>query len=715
MDSVVVPGVGLERSIDVDVFGVDGLPMGDADLTWGSRNPSVVQAASPGFVRSRALGETLVIASSGAVADTVRVLVAQVPASMVIAGPDTIWSAGGRALWTLKMADSAGAPIQQEPSWSSSNPAVAQVEPLSDTLHQVYAHGILGEAVQTASLYGMAISKSIAIRQRATQMQLHYTRNQLSVGDTMSIGATVFDATSMVMSAAPIQWSTSDSTVVRVSSAGLATAVGGGTAIVTVTSEAYAMTVPLTVPHVSPPPGVLRASPTSHTSDGFGEKIRIGAVVDDGVSAPISVPAAWVSRNTSVATVDAYYATTKGNGSTWLVAQFDGRSDSVAIQVQRVPVRIDFQRPPAFAVTFTSGGDVYPLTRDRFGGGSQNAAATTWTIRDPSVAKLTSSGVGAVSKGSTWVVVDLEGLRDSLHVTVIPQWGGNYTIAQPSDLAYFAELGIEDVRGVLRVENTTLTSLDGLESLRTTLGPVLIRSNASLTSMAGLRNLETVDGAIEITGNPNLTVALPALREAGSIEVLGAGSPASGAFASLERVNEQLNIDMSGASVAFPALVATGSFMVINRSPASVAMPLLTHVANDFTIQNLLGPIALSAPELWRVRSLTLHGNRSQVTLDLPALTTLGRDLTVTNNLVLTNLNELGAITSGIRRLRIDGNALLDDVDALRRVGDALGSDPVILEQCSFDANPRLGNEGALLLNYIDAKFPGLGIPLVCD
>lgn len=712
-DTLIVPGVGLERAVGIEVLDVDGVPFPDAAITWGSRNPSLVQVVAPGVVRSRALGESLVIASAGTASDTVRVVVAQIPASMSLTGPDTIWSARGRAFWMLAMEDSAGVDVAAAPTWSSSNPAVANAEHLVGDTSRVFAQGVVGEATLTASRDGLSVSKTIVVRQRATQMLVSYRRNQLNVGDTMSIQATVSDATSILIPDAPVQWTTSDSTVIRVSNLGLTTAVGGGTAIITVHSQAHSFSVPLTVPHLSPPLGVLRVAPATYLSDGFGEKIRLEAFVDDGVSAPVSVPAGWVSRNTSVATVDAYYATTKGNGTTWLVAQFDGRADSVALQVRRVPVMIDFQGPRTFAVTFSDGPSLYPLTRDRFGGIYQDAATTTWTIRDPSVAKVISTGVGAVAKGSTWVVVDLEGLRDSVHVTVVPQWGGNYTIAQVSDLEYFAELGIEDVRGVLRVENTTLTNLDGLETLRTALGPVLIRSNPSLTSMAGLRSLEQT-GAVEIISNPNLTVALPALRVAGDIQVLGNRSHTPDAFTSLERVEQRLDIEMAGVGLSFPALEETGSFMIVNRSPASVALPELVYVANDLTVLNLVGPVALSAPRLWRVRSLTIQGNRAQLAFDLGSLTTLGRDLTVTNNLALANLADFGSITSGIRRIRIDGNAILDDVDALRRVGDALGSDPVIFEACSIDDNPRLGQEGGRLLNHLDAKFPGVGIP-ICD
>jgi uncharacterized protein YjdB len=69
----------------------------------------------------------------------------------------------------------------------------------------------------------------------------------LSVGETVLLKATPFDASGAPLADRPIEWSSSDSTVVSVTTSGLARATGQGRATVTARVEVHSAQVTLTV------------------------------------------------------------------------------------------------------------------------------------------------------------------------------------------------------------------------------------------------------------------------------------------------------------------------------------------------------------------------------------------------------------------------------------------------------------------------------------
>lgn len=82
--------------------------------------------------------------------------------------------------------------------------------------------------------------------------------------------------------------------------------------------------------------------------------------------------------------------------------------------------------------------------------------------------------------------------------------------------------GIETITGNLTISSAFLTSLEGLESLRTIGGNLIVRDNRVLLRLSGsaLSNLEIVGGNIVIEGNPKLLDAnLPSLLSASSVVI----------------------------------------------------------------------------------------------------------------------------------------------------------------------------------------------------
>ena len=692
----------------LDAFGG---PVPDARIVWGSRSPQIVQAFGDGTVLARDYGEALVIASVGEASDTALARIVQVPETISIVAPDTIWPGVSEGRMPVTIIDSAGAPIADPPQWSTSDSSIAYAYSSVSHLAVLRAPGGTGPVTLTATLRGVSASIHLVVAQHATYLWVRSPESIRNVGDTMTVLATLRDAASREIPDIEVEWSSSDTAVAEVASTGLVTAVGGGTAVITARSGSFSGWEGVTVAHATPPEGALVVSPKARTSDGWGERIRLSAYVVDAAGDSVSVPATWTSRNEYMATVSEYFATTHRSGTTWLVAHYGGQSDSMSLHVDREPVAIDFQYPTdSIAIDLSYGASHRPVTVDRFGGIA--TPTPKWTIRDSTVVTA-GNGIGGLKKGATWVVVEMDGLTDSLHVTVIPRRWGDYTIASPEDIDRLARTGVEELRGALRIESTSLTDLDGLESLRILrFGPVFIRNNAQLRDMSGLRNVEILDASLFVENNPNLTVALPALRAAGSLAIFNNGSIDASGFAALDSVGHELDFADVGPPLSFESLRYTGSFMIRDRGPREVRFPALERVRNDITLLNAAGLERFEAPLLWRARSVAISGNPSLEHLELPSLSTLLRDLSIERNAALADLSAFRVLTSSLRRLLIEENPSLVDATGLRQLGDALGSDPIVVEECRIRGNPGLGDRVEELVDHLDAKFPGQAVPV---
>ena len=83
---------------------------------------------------------------------------------------------------------------------------------------------------------------------------------------------------------------------------------------------------------------------------------------------------------------------------------------------------------------------------------------------------------------------------------------GDYLIDNVDTSGDIAALsGYTGITGNLRIRDTTLTSLSGLENLTSIGGSLYIDYNPALTSLSGLENITSVGGVLTIYGNTALT------------------------------------------------------------------------------------------------------------------------------------------------------------------------------------------------------------------
>ena len=238
-----------------------------------------------------------------------------------------------------------------------------------------------------------------------------------SFGETVELTATVLDQNGQAMAGASVSWTSNDTAVATVTTAGVVTAVQNGSATVTATSGAASGTASVTV---AQQPAQIDVSPAADTLFSVGDTVRLAAEARDanGNAVP-GLDFAWASADGAIATVDsAGLVTATADGSVNITAEAGGASGAAAITVSQLPVEMDVM--PA-ATTLFSLGDTVRLVAAAFdaNGNAVASISFTWTSENDAVVSVDQNGLAtAVRTGSTDVFAEAGELRDSAGVSV---------------------------------------------------------------------------------------------------------------------------------------------------------------------------------------------------------------------------------------------------------------------------------------------------------
>ncbi|MBL4662515.1 MAG: T9SS type A sorting domain-containing protein, partial [Flavobacteriaceae bacterium] len=270
-----------------------------------------------------------------------------------------------------------------------------------------------------------------------------------------------------------------------------------------------------------------------------------------------------------------------------------------------------------------------------------------------------------------------------------------------SDIDDLASLqDITSITGSLIVSKTSLTNLQGLNSLITINNGLSIGLNNDITSVNGLNNLSVVGSSITFLSNPSLT----SIADLGPIQFLQSLHISSNdALINLEGLNQLTTVSTIGGSVDISSnaslesldgldLLAHGSVFTIANNPSLVSLGGLT---------SLIDPGSLT---ILNNESLTSIGNLSN-------LTSIEGQLSVIQNHSLTNfvgLNNL-TIVSQLSITNNDGLTSLDGFEGLEEVefNFNVSSNDNLLSLDGLDFLVLIGEnihlESNALLNDLDA------------
>jgi uncharacterized protein YjdB len=270
----------------------------------------------------------------------------QVTAVHVTPATAAVTALGRMVPFTARPVDAGGTVVGGiRVAWTSSTPAVATV----DSTGLVTAVGP-GEATISARAGTVSGSAVITVTQAPATVEVGPAADTIrAIGASITLTAIVRDSGAAGINGAPVAWSSSDSTVVRVSAAGVATAVREGASVITATSSGLSSSRTLVVHQVV---RSVTLTPAADTARHFGQVLTYIATARDSLNVVVDGRAvAWSSADTTVAKVDALgRATARANGTTSISATVDGQAGAATLLVDvRGAIRI--------AVDVSGGGD----------------------------------------------------------------------------------------------------------------------------------------------------------------------------------------------------------------------------------------------------------------------------------------------------------------------------------------------------------------------
>ncbi len=315
--------------LTAEALDANGQPVVGAEFSWGSSDSAVATVDASGLVTAVANGSATITATSGSVSGIASVVVAQ-EVSAVAVTPDTATVLVGDTLRLAATATDANGQVVTGVAfaWASGDTAVAVVD-ASGLLTGVGA----GQAQVTATAAGVTgrAQLTVVAPVPTTIAVTPDTVVLTAVGQTEQLTAQVHDQLGRVMDGIPVAWSSADTTVAVVGSAGLVTAVGGGAATVTGRAgEAFGdafVTVMQSADSVT-------VTPPADTI-ALGDTLRLVAkAYDESGHVVAGAVFTWSSSNAAVATVDSSgLVRGVGVGTTTITATVGDASGTSAITV----------------------------------------------------------------------------------------------------------------------------------------------------------------------------------------------------------------------------------------------------------------------------------------------------------------------------------------------------------------------------------------------
>ena len=370
----------------------------DRSVTWSTSNPAVAGVDKNGLVTAVSTGSANIAATHGNVSGFCKVTVTA--SSVVVVPVESITL--NRTSAALKVGESVQLAATVSPgdatdpsvSWSSSNTRVAAV-----TGEGFVRAREEGKATITARAGDKTATCLVTVSQNVvavTDLTLSDLLITLKVNETHQLTATVSPSNATDKT---VFWSSSDNGVATVSSSGLVTAIGNGTAniyatagnvtkmcLVSVSGGPVAFTLSLN-----------RVELDLHPQETF---LLVATVSPSGAT---NDPVTWNSNDTAVATVSENgLVTAVGAGNAWITARI-GREQaacSVTVTDDQVAVTSILLNKTSLAL---NEGETFQLTATVYPEDATDKTVT-WTSSNTAVAAVGNNGlVVAISEGTATV------------------------------------------------------------------------------------------------------------------------------------------------------------------------------------------------------------------------------------------------------------------------------------------------------------------------
>ena len=291
--------LGATVQLSAQVRDQNGQAMTGATVTWASSATAVAAVSASGLVTAVANGSATITATSGSASGSAAVTVAQTVSRVAVSPVADTLVAGDTLRFSAVAADANGHPVVGvEFQWTSSDTAVAGVDASG-----LATGASAGEAEIAATASGVAGGAALTVLAPvpAAVEVTPDTVELTALGQTVRLAAEVRDQIGRVMTTS-VLWSSGDTLVATVDSAGVVTATGGGATTVTARAGEASGTAAVAVMQAA---GSVHVSPATDTI-AVGATLRLAAeALDANGNAIAGAAFTWSSSDTSVASVDA--------------------------------------------------------------------------------------------------------------------------------------------------------------------------------------------------------------------------------------------------------------------------------------------------------------------------------------------------------------------------------------------------------------------------
>ena len=299
--SAMLQSLGETAQFTAEVRDQNGQTMANAAVTWTSSAPSVATVVASGLVTAVANGTATVTATAGSASGTATVTVDQVVATVEVEPvADTLLAFGDTLRLLAAALDANGNAVAgAEFAWASGDTLVAAVDQQG-----LVTGGAAGEVEVTATSADVTGRTQLAVLvpTPATVAIQPDTVGLNALGQTVRLAAEVRDRAGRAMEGVAVSWSSGDTLIATVDSAGLVTAAGNGTTTVAATADSASGQAAVTVMQSA---GSVVLSPATDTI-ALGDTLRLAASAFDGNGHVIDATEfEWSSSDVSVARVDA--------------------------------------------------------------------------------------------------------------------------------------------------------------------------------------------------------------------------------------------------------------------------------------------------------------------------------------------------------------------------------------------------------------------------
>jgi uncharacterized protein YjdB len=432
----VTPGsatIAVTGSVTLQAEALDaaGVTVSGRPVAWSSSSETIAVVSGTGVVAGLAPGSVTITATIDGQSGTSVITVAPQPVASVSITPETATTTvGGRVIFRATPLDAQNLPLAGRTiSWTSNTPAVATVSSSGEAL------GLsVGTAKIKATVEGQFAEATITIEPvPVAGIVVAPTSITLNPGQTSQLTVTLTDSAGNVLTGRQITYSTSDAQIATVSSSGVVTAVGQGSAQIQASSGGKTASVSVTVNAV--PVASIRLTPSS-VSLRISQTMHFTAQALDAQGNPLpNRTFTWISGSPTVATVNqSGDVVAVGIGIAAIFAATEGISASATVTVTSVPVA-SVQVSPATVSLQQGGSSQLTVVVKDAAGNVLTGRPIIWASSNDAIAVVSSTGrVTAVSAGSAVITATSETVAGTSSVTVsnVPVASVTITPANPT-------------------------------------------------------------------------------------------------------------------------------------------------------------------------------------------------------------------------------------------------------------------------------------------